>query len=319
MKTFPDYLIIHMKKFAYDETFTPKKLDVFLDVPNILDLEYLRATGLQPGEKLLPEDDTDSTAAAASAGSFEFNEGFLAQLKDMGFDENGCRRALFQTKNAGVEPAMNWIFEHMSDPDFATAFEVPKPDGSGIQPILEVDPEALAYLLSMGMDERAARLGLKLNVRCIERIVVSLLMTLLLIFLYRTTIPNKLLVGFSTMPQTWTLLSDKKKNVPKQLLPPELPLFVGSIEMDLQNMNSLQWCPTWANRHFAATTLLTFARRSIRTHTFLIQRLKNLLKQKAIQRLFRRKVNHRLLSHMTNHLRMLVRQNGSFLMITKLT
>lgn len=174
MRTFPDYLIIHMKKFAYDETFTPKKLDVCLEVPHSLDLEYLRATGLMPGEKLLPEDDTDSTSASSAGSSFVFNEEFLLQLKDMGFDENGCRRALYYTKNAGVEPAMNWIFEHMNDPDFSATFEVPQPgDVSASQPVtVEVDPEAFATLLSMGMDERAARLGLKLNVCYIERVML---------------------------------------------------------------------------------------------------------------------------------------------------
>lgn len=261
MKTFPDYLIIHMKKFAYDETYTPKKLDVFLDVPTVLDLEYLRATGLMPGETLLPEDDTDSTTASSAGPSFEFNEGFLSQLKDMGFDENGCRRALYHTKNAGVEPAMNWIFEHMSDPDFATTFQVPTPGGSAIQPpTVEVDSTALANLLSMGMDERAARLGLKLNVRFFKRVFVILLP--LFFFLHRTTIPNKPLPGFSTIPQTWTKLSDKKKNVPELRPPPEFLLLFKSIVMDLPNINSLLWCLTWAIRLFAATTLLTFAKQS---------------------------------------------------------
>lgn len=163
MKTFPEYLIIQMKKFAYDETFTPKKLDVFLEVPDVLDLENLRATGLMPAEALLPEDDTDSTKSSANK-PFECNSVFLTHLTDMGFDENGVRRALYHTKNAGMEQATNWILEHMADDDFSAPFVVPQSGGTAV----EVDQEALAALLSMGIDERQARLGLKLNVRCLR-------------------------------------------------------------------------------------------------------------------------------------------------------
>lgn len=49
---------------------------------------------------------------------------------DMGFGIEGCKRAVYNTKNQGilllnvmiivlllgVEPAMNWILEHMEDP-----------------------------------------------------------------------------------------------------------------------------------------------------------------------------------------------------------
>lgn len=42
----------------------------------------------------------------------------MVQLTSMGFSENGCRRAAIATHNADPETAMNWIFEHMEDPDF---------------------------------------------------------------------------------------------------------------------------------------------------------------------------------------------------------
>ena len=49
----------------------------------------------------------------------------------MGFDSNGCKRACVNTKNAGIEAAMNWIMEHMGDPDFAAPFEQPTAAGLG--------------------------------------------------------------------------------------------------------------------------------------------------------------------------------------------
>jgi len=35
----------------------------------------------------------------------------------MGFSKEGCKKALRNTNN-NIEAAMNWVFEHQSDPDF---------------------------------------------------------------------------------------------------------------------------------------------------------------------------------------------------------
>ena len=50
----------------------------------------------------------------------------------MGFDIEGCKRAVFNTKNQGVEAAMNWVLEHMGDPDFASPFVLPPPPSSSV-------------------------------------------------------------------------------------------------------------------------------------------------------------------------------------------
>uniref|UniRef100_A0A6S9IZW9 Ubiquitinyl hydrolase 1 n=2 Tax=Heterosigma akashiwo TaxID=2829 RepID=A0A6S9IZW9_HETAK len=54
----------------------------------------------------------------------------VASLVAMGFSENGCRRACLATQNANVEVAMNWVLEHMGDPDFND----PPPPGFGAPP-----------------------------------------------------------------------------------------------------------------------------------------------------------------------------------------
>lgn len=51
----PDYLFLHLKKFTLREDWVPVKLDVAVEMPDILDLSQLRGNGLQPGEVLLPE------------------------------------------------------------------------------------------------------------------------------------------------------------------------------------------------------------------------------------------------------------------------
>jgi ubiquitin carboxyl-terminal hydrolase 5/13 len=43
----------------------------------------------------------------------------------MGFSTVGCKRALINTGNRDIEAAMNWVFEHQSDPDFDTPYQAP--------------------------------------------------------------------------------------------------------------------------------------------------------------------------------------------------
>lgn len=53
------------------------------------------------------------------------NEVLLEQLVSMGFSVEGCKRALINTGNSDVEAAMNWVFEHQSDPDFDKPYQAP--------------------------------------------------------------------------------------------------------------------------------------------------------------------------------------------------
>ena len=48
----------------------------------------------------------------------------------MGFKANGCRRAVYATADQGLEAAMNWVLEHMSDADFEAPYEPPQPAGA---------------------------------------------------------------------------------------------------------------------------------------------------------------------------------------------
>ena len=85
----------------------------------------LQATGQQPGEELLPDDDPTPEVKEAPQ-PFHPDEAVLYQLVDMGFSRNGCTRALYETKNSGVEAAMNWVMEHMGDANFNDPFVDPK-------------------------------------------------------------------------------------------------------------------------------------------------------------------------------------------------
>lgn len=49
----------------------------------------------------------------------EIDAGIVQQLAEMGFPWEACRKAVHLTGNNGTEAAMNWVMEHMGDPDFA--------------------------------------------------------------------------------------------------------------------------------------------------------------------------------------------------------
>lgn len=90
-----------------------------MTVPDVLDLEHLRGSGPQPGEELQPEDGEGRADDGTGAGG-GWDEGIVAQIVAMGFSENSAKRACLATGNGGgggVEGCMNWVLEHMEDPD----------------------------------------------------------------------------------------------------------------------------------------------------------------------------------------------------------
>lgn len=47
--------MIHLKKFTLRQDWTPIKLDVSVEMPEDIDIEYLRGNGPQEGENLIPD------------------------------------------------------------------------------------------------------------------------------------------------------------------------------------------------------------------------------------------------------------------------
>uniref|UniRef100_UPI00398E846F ubiquitin carboxyl-terminal hydrolase 13 n=1 Tax=Pristiophorus japonicus TaxID=55135 RepID=UPI00398E846F len=125
--SFPEYLVIQVKKFTFGIDWVPKKLDVSIDMPDLLDISHLRATGLQPGEEELPDISPPIIIPDRPKGhllnhfmeSPEIDESAVMQLAEMGFPLEACRKAVYYTGNLGAELAFNWIIAHMEEPDFA--------------------------------------------------------------------------------------------------------------------------------------------------------------------------------------------------------
>ncbi|KAK4491992.1 hypothetical protein RD792_002778 [Penstemon davidsonii] len=195
LTSFPDYLVLHMRKFVVEEGGVPKKLDVCVDVPDIIDINHMRSKGLQPGEELLPGpqpgeellpdtcmskpalflymsplafqlimdfDDMgtsklilDLLHLSASDDGINANEDIVLQLASKGFQYFLCKKAVLYTFNTGVEAAMNWLLDHMYDPDI----NAPIVKEQMLAPV--VDKLKLRTLLDIGIDELVARKALQ--------------------------------------------------------------------------------------------------------------------------------------------------------------
>lgn len=143
LATFPDYLLIQLKKFTIKEDWTPAKLDVAVDMPWEVNLNCLRGRGLQPDETLLPEPAPETPAPV-------YNEELLSQLLDMGFPLEACKKSLYFTNNSGMEAASNWLMEHMTDWDFANKFEPPGSQAADTGSGGAVDESSVEQIMNMG-------------------------------------------------------------------------------------------------------------------------------------------------------------------------
>uniref|UniRef100_A0A8C2X6S6 Ubiquitin carboxyl-terminal hydrolase n=1 Tax=Cyclopterus lumpus TaxID=8103 RepID=A0A8C2X6S6_CYCLU len=190
--SFPDHLVIQIKKFTFGLDWVPKKLDVSIDVPDTLDLSALHATGQQPGEELLPEvappslmtPDVEVKGILGFHGNEEddslyspllspvLDDSTVSQLCEMGFPLEACRKAVYYTGNTGIDAAMNWIMSHMDDPDFAAPLVLPGcSSGAGTTPIESLSEEHLATIVSMGFSRDQATKALRATSNVLDRAV----------------------------------------------------------------------------------------------------------------------------------------------------
>uniref|UniRef100_A0AAX7VTY8 Ubiquitin carboxyl-terminal hydrolase n=1 Tax=Astatotilapia calliptera TaxID=8154 RepID=A0AAX7VTY8_ASTCA len=190
--SFPDHLVIQIKKFTFGLDWVPKKLDVSIDVPDTLDLSGLRATGQQPGEELLPEvappplmtPDVEVKGILGSHGNEEddslyspllspvLDDSTVSQLCEMGFPLEACRKAVYYTGNTGIDAAMNWTMSHMDDPDFSAPLVLPGcSSGPGTTPTESLSEEHLATIVSMGFSRDQATKALRATSNVLDRAV----------------------------------------------------------------------------------------------------------------------------------------------------
>ncbi|KFU84197.1 Ubiquitin carboxyl-terminal hydrolase 13, partial [Chaetura pelagica] len=186
--SFPEYLVVQIKKFTFGLDWIPKKLDVSIDMPDFLDISHLRARGLQPGEEelpdiappiVIPDDPKDCYNLLSSLlDNPNIDESSVMQLAEMGFPLEACRKAVYYTGNLGPEVAFNWIIAHMEEPDFAEPLVIPafgEAASSGAAAFgavgLDNQPpeEMVAIIISMGFQRNVAVQALKATNSNLER------------------------------------------------------------------------------------------------------------------------------------------------------
>ncbi|CAK7265168.1 ubiquitin C-terminal hydrolase Ubp14 [Sporothrix epigloea] len=166
-KTLPEVFVVNARKMTL-VNWVPIKVDVPVlvdDAPFPLD-EYL-ALGQQPGEELLPEDDT----APCRAPAFVANSEAVAQLEAMGFPLVRCEKALYATGNSDANAAMEWLFGHMEDPDIDEPLVVSGSEVAAGGNSASADPEKIEMLGAMGFAEPQAKQALRETGGDVERAV----------------------------------------------------------------------------------------------------------------------------------------------------
>nr|CAH7755522.1 unnamed protein product [Callosobruchus chinensis] len=140
------------------EDWVPIKLDVSIEMPDVLDVSMLRGEGPQPEEELLPEPEVKPPMPA-------MDQAVLTELENMGFPPESCKRAVFHTNNTGLEAATAWIMEHITDSDFSDPFVPPGTESAGFTP----NTDALNTIMGMGFTQEQATKALKATDNNVER------------------------------------------------------------------------------------------------------------------------------------------------------
>lgn len=181
-RSFPEYLVVQLKKYIFDPvTYNPKKLDVIIPVPLSLDISHLRSTGPAEDEELLPENSDDAMEidipAEPKPAQPQPNPAIVSQLMEMGFSENGSKRAAVATNNVGAAEGMEWVLQHMNDPDFNDPLPgdvpvevTPGPSASaGSTSSKPVPEETVTQLMGMGFSRPRVEEALVKNDNSMDR------------------------------------------------------------------------------------------------------------------------------------------------------
>ncbi len=130
----PEVLVLPVSRYVIDN-WVPKKLDVAIDIPFVLDMaSFVRDS--------LPETDDQELR---NEENFEVNEEALQQLISMGFSKRKASKAIQVTGNSGADLAMNWLFENMDEPD-----------GESVTVGTEIPEDMIETLLSAGFSRGAS-------------------------------------------------------------------------------------------------------------------------------------------------------------------
>lgn len=157
LASMPRYLLVGVARYYMNDKWVQCKHDCKVPMPDHLDLESLRGSGLQPGEVEYPEEAGAEAAAPSVPAGPQPDQTIVSQLLQMGLSENAAKRACLGVQNANADAAASWYFEHMDDANINDPLE----SGPGAAPASDADPEAVAMLSSMGFSQAHVLAALK--------------------------------------------------------------------------------------------------------------------------------------------------------------
>jgi ubiquitin carboxyl-terminal hydrolase 5/13 len=166
METYPPYLVLQLRKF-YFENWSPKKMDVFIDVPDQFDLTEVRAKGKADDEELLPESASGSSAPAQPA----FSEAVVEGLMAMGFSRNQAEHASVAVPGNNVEAATEWLIARLDDPSLNEPVQFKKAEAPKASGPAQPDESLVQQVMELGFSRPQALLGLKNTDNNAERAV----------------------------------------------------------------------------------------------------------------------------------------------------
>lgn len=155
IKTFPEYLVIHLRRYYLAEDWTPRKLDVSVPMPEEIDLSGLRGSGPAAGEVLMTEEESQTSD---DQGSIVPDPEIVSKLMGMGFTENASKRAAIATNNQSKEASLEWVFVHMEDSNFNDPPEAQKSDTSNNASAIPT--ESILTVAAMGFTDSQAKAAL---------------------------------------------------------------------------------------------------------------------------------------------------------------
>ncbi|CAN6662246.1 ubiquitin carboxyl-terminal hydrolase 14 [Trichomonascus vanleenenianus] len=148
-KSFPEVLVLNARRFQI-VNWVPTKLDIPVEVDDsVFPLDEYLSKGPQPDEELMEDSGEED-------GKFVANEMLLEQLESMGMPKVRAEKALFATGNSDAEIAMNWLLEHMEDPDIDSPVLVKSQKSSGAEP----DAGQVSMIMDMGFTQPQAKKAL---------------------------------------------------------------------------------------------------------------------------------------------------------------
>jgi len=150
--TFPKYLVFKPHLFAKGDSWIPVKLEVEIEVPEDININWLRGTGKKDNEELLPDPNDES-----------IDPQLIESIVNMGFGKIPAENALHATKG-DVPAAIEWIMSHFGDPKI----NIPrKKESKGPT----ISPNNVQDLMSMGFTEDRATYALQKTDNNVERAI----------------------------------------------------------------------------------------------------------------------------------------------------